>query len=262
MQIIKLIFMSTIFSLVMVGCGGSTSNNENKLLKPAVVEESKLSNWYIQLIAEDPDRALISTSSQLGVLDEANAVQNHTLKALDPFDGNYVDIVFVNPDGVDFGNYRSNFHVYEEGVEDRWRFVVRTNDINAKILLTWRGLFALTPYTDDQSRTRYDEYRSLCNPLIDRMKLVDVDTGTEIAAIVDGEKQTYVLNMNGQKERVFEWVVQNDIVSLSSEEHKLSTLNAKSIQRSTTSEETAVQKRVISFDLSKPPAFIEVNNEN
>ncbi len=237
---------------------------EETSIKPVSQEETKATNWYIRLVAEDLSRALKTNSAQLGTLEESDAVVKHTLISRGrTFSGPYLDIVFIDPDGVEAGEYKTNYHTYQEGVEDRWIFTVRTDDNNSEIRLTWRGLHLLTPYTDDKNREQYKEHRSLINPLIDHMKLIDVDTGTEIAVSVNGEIQTYVLNMNGQSEREFEWVVQNEVVNLPLQRSRFSTLRAKNIQQDAAIViEKIVQKRAESFDLSKPPVINGVNDGN
>ncbi len=235
----------------------TTENREERLSKPVIVE-TKPSNWYIRLIAEDPAKAMRSAGSQLGELEESSAVEKHTLKALTPFGASYIDVVFVDPDGVASGDYKVNFHRYEEGVEDRWRFTVRTDDAVADILLTWRGLYVLTPYVDEQNRQRYKEYRSVSNPLIKNMKLLDVSNGNEIAAIVDGKVQTYSFNMNGENERTFQWIVQIEEVTLPVQQSKMSTLQAKALQiDAKTRSVQAKVKKIEIFDLSKPPMIKE-----
>ena len=249
--------------------GGTTSADTNtsteetaektevRLSKPAIVE-IKPSNWYIRLVAEDPAKAMISAGSQLGQLEESSAVEKHTLKALSPFGGSYIDVVFVDPDGVASGDYKVNFHSYEEGVEDRWRFTVRTDDNTADILLTWRGLYVLTHYVDEQNRQRYKEYRSVTNPLIKYMKLIDSSNGEEIAAVVNGKAQTYNFNMDGQTERTFEWVVQTDEVSLPAQTSKLSILGAKVIEKDGAINKVKIMKKKAEmFDLNKPPMIRE-----
>lgn len=262
--------MTAVFILVGCGSGSSTDTTtvtddqatdetQDEFIKEAVVE-TKPSNWYIRLVAEDPARAMKAGDTQLGELEVSDAVEKHTLKALSPFGGSYLDIVFGDPAGVDAGDYKVNFHMYEEGSEDRWQFTVRTDDVNADILLTWRGLYVLTPYIDDQDRQRYKEYRSTTNPLIKNMKLVDVSTGDEIAASVDGKVQTYSFNMDGQSERTFEWVVQTDEVTISAQVSKLSTLQAKAIQKDATVDMTrSMNQKAELFDLTQPPMIKEDN---
>jgi len=230
----------------------SASNDEEIELKSGAIEK-KPSNWYIRLVAEDPSRTMKSDSAKLGTLEVNDAVEGHTLKALTPFGGSYLTIIFADPDGVEPGEYKTNFHSSAENVEDRWRFTVKTDDPNAQILLTWRGLYVLTPYVDAQDRTRYKEYRSLGNPLNKHMKLIDTSNGEEIAAIVDGEVQIYTFTMGGN-ERSFEWVVQEEEVVLSPQVSKLSTLKAKALQMdSKAAQKKIMEKQSESFDLSKPP---------
>lgn len=217
------------------------------------IAETKPSNWYIRLVAEDPARSMKSDSSKLGTLEVNDAVEGHTLKALAPFGGSYLTIIFADPDGVEPGEYKTNFHTYTENVEDRWRFTVKSDDPNAQIILTWRGLNILTPYVDAQNRTRYKEYRSLTNPLNKHMKLIDTSSGNEIAAIIEDEIQSYSFIMGGN-ERSFEWVVQEEEVALPLQVSKLSTLKAKALQMDAkAAQEIILQKQAGSFDLSSPP---------
>jgi len=222
--------------------------------KPTVVEK-KAKQWYIRLVAEDPVRNMKTSGTQLGELEADDAVEKHTLKALTPFGGLYLDIVFQDPDGVAPGEYKVNFHKHEENAEDRWRFTVKTDsgNVNADILLSWKGVYVLTPYTDAQNRLRYREFRSVTNPIIKQMKLVDTVTGEEIPAAVNGEVQTYTFNMNGATSRRFEWVVQENEVVISAKQSRVHTLkrDAKVLYK----EADGLKKE--SFDLSKPPMIKE-----
>lgn len=286
----KYILLSMIAAFTLLGCGGGTGsqgstvadtqtqneqansndeiqeeqvaenvedNEQDRLLKEAVVE-TKPSNWYIRLVAEDPARVMKTGAAQLGELEEDDAVEKHTLKALSPFGGSYLDIVFRDPSGIDTGVYTVNFHLYNEGSEENWQFTVRTDDVNADIVLTWRGLYVLTPYIDEQNRQRYKEYRSLSNPLIKNMKLLDVSNGNEIAAMIDGKIQTYSFNMNGQDERTFQWVVQTDEITLPVQKSKMSTLKAKSLRMDAKMNSAKIEvKKAEAFDITKPPMIKE-----
>jgi hypothetical protein len=258
----KNIVVSFALVFILLGCGSdsqkldSESQNLERVSSPMV--EEKPSNWYIRLVAEDPARALKSVGTQLGQLDEMDAVEKHTLEALTPFEGTYLDIVFEDPVGVSAGDYKVNFHTYEEGMEDRWQFTVRTDDANANVLLSWRGVYILTPYIDDQNRQRYNEYYSMTNPLNKYMKLVDSSNGIEMAAVVNGEVQTYSFNMNGQTERTFEWVVETDEVSIPAQASKLLSVTAKAVQKDATiDKEAIINKRTEKFDLNQPPIYSE-----
>ncbi len=196
-----------------------SNDEENNSLKRANIAEEKPKNWYIRLIAEDTVRKFKTTDAQLGQLDKDEAAQKHTLKALKPFGIGYLDIIFRDPANVEAGEYKANFHRFIEDSEDSWQFTVRTDDSHANISLTWRGLYVLTPYTDTQDRQRYKEYRSMINPLIQNMRLIDSSNGKEMPVMSGIISKTYFFNMNGQTERIFEWVVKRDD-DLTSDENK------------------------------------------
>jgi len=179
--------------------------------EPLVVEE-KPSNWYIRLVAEDSDRGLKTNIAQLGVVEENE--DKYTLISTGHFTGTYLDIVFVDPVGFAAGIYKTYYKPYQDNSAYRWQFTVRSDDTTADVTLSWHGLFALTPYIDGQNRTQYREYRSMTNPLVKQMKLVDVDLGIEIAVGEDGHVKPYMFNMDGKTERVFDWVVETDIVNI------------------------------------------------
>jgi len=261
----KNILIVAIAASLLVGCESnsennqivdSSSDNERDVLSKAPVVETKPSNWYIRIVAEDPARAMKTQSAQLGQITAADAVEKHTLKAMNPFGGTYLDIFFVDPEGVKKGKYKVNFHKHQDGADDKWSFTVKTdkNNVNADILLSWRGVYILKPYTDEQNRQRYSEYRSTTNPIIKHMKLVDSVTGEEIAAAVDGKVQTYTFNMNGSQTRTFEWVVQSSEVALSTQQSTMSTLQAKTLKMDAKVQSKQIQKaKAESFDLSRPP---------
>jgi len=208
------------------------------------------SNWYVRLLIKDSARGMESFNTQLGQLDSADAVSQHTLKALKPFGGNYLDIVFHNPDGVEEDDYKVNFHTYEANTTDSWEFTVRSSDSDAQLSLSIRGLYVLTPYEDDQGRTRYHEYRSISNPLLTHMKLVDEDTQEEIPALVDGKISTYTFGMDGKSEKTFKWVVEAEPVKADAKLLKVQKLYKKSVAPTTKQPDI---KKSIDFDITKPP---------
>lgn len=227
------------------------------LHKP-ITDEVAPADWYLRIVAEDPARMMKTADTQLGELNTADAVSQHTLKALSPFGGTYLDVVFRDPAGVNAGDYKVNFHQYKEGSDDSWKFTVRTNDAQAEILLSWRGLYVLTPYTDKQNRQRYREYRSISNPLLERMKLVDLTTGEEMPAIVKGKVQTYTFTMDGEKERQFEWIVSAEKLNLPSEEESGTTRRAKLLKRDAkTNRAGLLRQKALKFDLTRPPMIME-----
>lgn len=259
----KNILIFIVIMLGLMGCNSSskssiegTTNVAREVSAPVV--EVKPSDWYMRLIAEDPTRNMKTGSTQLGQLDVSDAVSKHTLKALSPFGGSYLEIVFVDPDGVSTGDYTSNFHIYKEDEPDTWTFTVRTDDADADIILTWLGLYVLTPYIDEEGRTRYTEQLSLSNPLLKQMKIVDASSGEEIPVIVKDKVQTYVFNMNGQNERTFRWILETEEIKVPDYQSKMTMLQAKVLKKdaSFVSEERA-QKKVEAFDLNKPPMIRE-----
>lgn len=245
--------------LGLSGCNSSgesvttdvTTKLEREISAPIV--EAKPTDWYIRLIAEDPLRSMKTGSAQLGELSVSDVAQ-HTLKALSPLGGSYLEVVFVDPDDVPLGDYASNFHTYKEDEEDVWRFTVRTDDTSADILLTWSGLYLLEPYIDNEGRTRYKEEISLDNPLLKQMKMIDSSNGQEIPAIIEDNVQTYVFNMNGQNERTFRWVLESEEVNVPEYQPAMAILQSKALKKdaSFVSEERA-KKKVEAFDLNKPP---------
>jgi len=203
------------------------------------------SNWYIKITAFDVSRGMKTSSTQLGELEEDDVVAKHTLKALKPFGGSYLDIVFRNPDGVEEGDYKVNFHRYNPDGYDSWDFVVRTNDKNADIKLSWIGLYVLQPYTDKQGRLRYREYRSTNSPIIKYMKLLDVDNDAVMPAVFNGKVQSCTINMNGLKERKFRWILSQEEVKMFKSSYKPLKPNKKVVK----------QKVDADFDLTKPPTI-------
>ena len=252
---------AVVVMVLIGGCGGTDhtpidDTTPPPLSKPPAQEESVPSNWYVRVSAEIPNKGMKTLSAQLGQLEEADTVKKHTLKALTPFGGNYLDVVFRDPPGVESGDYKVNFHQYEANSTDNWTFRVRTDDVNADVIVSWRGLYVLTPYQDDQNRQRYKEYRSVTNPLISHMKLIDVKSGEEIAAAVNGKVQSYAFNMDGEKERIFQWVVQRDPVTIP--EPKRQNMKAAAIRKDAKMmQRTIERRREERFDLSKPPMFKE-----
>ncbi len=256
----KNIWISILLVLGLAGCNSSTQseNETNSLTLKSVTVETKPLNWYIRLVAEDPARVMKTSSTQLGELNIEDDVSKHTLESLNLFDSSYLDVVFVDPSGVISGEYKTNFHNYQENAEDSWRFTIKTDDSNAKIVLAWRGLYVLDPYMDNEGRTRYHEYRSMSNPLLKQMKLIDTVNGKEIPAIVDGKTQVYTFTMDGVNERTFQWVLQTEEVNISRTLSNLMTSQAKAIQKDAAiNKNKIIEKRVELFDLSKPPMIRE-----
>jgi len=210
-------------------------------------------DWYIRIVAESSSHTMRSSSAQLGELDESDAASLHTLKAFPPYGSNYLDVVFRDPEGVVSGDYKSTFHTHADNTRQVWRFVVRSSDVNVTIRLGWRGIYILTPYRDTKERLRYREYRSLHNPLMYRMKLVDTVTGEVIAAVVDDIPQYYLFNMDGVNERIFEWVVEAERET-AKEKSKVNGIPKKEkIEHTLIERKIQPSQKKQTFDLLHPP---------
>jgi len=256
--------MSFSISLVLlVGCGttgtGTDSGNAQQPVRLNKVEtvETKANDWYIRIVAEDTSNNMKTAGAQLGQLEVADAVTKHSLKAIAPFTRPFLDVVFKNPTNLPVGEYKSNFHTTT--ASDSWEFTVKSSDNAANMILSWRGLYVLTPYIDNEGRERYQEYRSRTNPLIPFMKLIDVSTGTEIPADNNGTAQVYTFNMAGQTSRVFQWVLQSTPVTnlaVLKQVQMFKSLKVQALRKDAKAKPDALkQKRLNTLDMMNPPKF-------
>jgi len=194
------------------GSGTDDGSNE-KLYQAETVPE----NWYIRLVAEDKARDLKTQSSQLGELNSDDTADK-AVNYVGTSSASYLDIVFEDPANQEAGTYKSVFYTYDKEEEKEWTFSVITDDPNAEITLSWHGLFVLNPKEEDSNK--FSEYRSVSNPLIRQMKLVDVQTSEELQAVRDGQMMKYTFEMNGEEVRKFKWVVATSEVSIAVPEIK------------------------------------------
>jgi len=219
--------------------------------------EEKATNWYVRIIAEDTTNNMKTAAAQLGQLEVSDAAIKHSLKAISPFRPTFLDVVFENPTGLPTGEYKSNFHT--TATSDNWEFTIKSHDNNADIVLSWRGLYVLTSYVDEDGRDRYKEYRSLSNPLIAFMKLVDMGTGVEIPADDNGTAQVYTFNMSGNTSKTFKWVLENTpipILAVPQQTKLLQTLKVQALRKDAkATPERLEKKRLESFDMMTPPTF-------
>ena len=238
-------------SSVQSSVSSSSSSVSAPLRSKAAAPEVEPSNWYVRLVAEAPARSMKTQSAEVGALEVSDAVENQSLKSLQPFGGSYLDIVFVNPEGLPENEYKSNFHVHSENAADSWRFTVKSDDVQSDLIVTWRGLFVLKPYVDAQGRTRYHEYRSLTNPLLKKMQVIDERSGEVLPVSVNGQAPAFIVNMDGQNTRTFRWelLTQNSNATARSAAPLRVQKNARAFIRS------ASKPKPLEFDLSKPPMF-------
>jgi len=231
--------------------------------------ETIAKEWYVRIVVEDTTNDMKTASAQLGQLETTDVVTKHTLKAIAPFRPTFLDVVFVNPVGVDTGSFKTNFHASGTD-EDTWEFTIKSHDSNATMILGWRGLYVLTPYIDSENRERYYEYRSMTNLLLPYMTLLDVATNTEIDILANNTVNEYVFNMDGATERIFRWKVNDTspvvlpqfrtfskVVSpVQTQEDTLKSLQIKALRKDAKAKPDALErKRLESFDMMTPPTF-------
>ena len=218
-----------------------------------VTNETEPSNWYVRLIAESPALNLSTSGAQLGMLERGDALSSNSLKAMSPFSGTYLDVVFVNPAGLARGSYKTLFYTHDTQRKHSWRFTIKTTDVNSDIIVTWRGLYILKPYTDKYGRIRYDQFLSKTNPLLKKMQVVDEATGETLPVVEGTQMPAFVVNMNGSTTRTFRWelLTQNSNATTP-------TAAPVRVQKAARSflKRSAVYRKPV-FDLSKPPLFIE-----
>jgi len=250
MQIKSISIMLAALLLAGCGSGGGSTSSQEAVAKTgkAVQAEDAATDWYVRLVAEDPARGLKTQSTQLGALDNPAAVETYSLPAMAPLASSYVDIVFENPEGLSTNEYKSSFHVSQDGVSDGWRFTVKTDDSQSEVVLTWHGLYVLEPYVDSAGRTQYKEHRSVTNPLLKKMQIVDETTGETYPAVSGNATPSFRVRMNGSLTRTFRWELlttdSNATVSTPVSVATVALRNAALVSKST-------------FDLQHPPVFDE-----
>lgn len=197
---------------------------EEEVVEKKDISENKAvsKEWYIRLVIEDLSNNLKTASTQLGQVDSSRAIEDFNLKALKPFGSSYVDVVFKNPLGMKAGEYKSDFHLVDNTV-DSWSFTVKSHDINAMMVLGYKGLFVLSPYMDSEDRERYTEVRMPTHTLLAQMVLVDIAENKEIAVMSNSKMNAYLFSMNGQKEKHFRWELRSLSVEVKTLRARLNT---------------------------------------
>jgi len=270
------IYILILSLLLLVGCESTTTTNTTDTVVPLnklSVAEVAAKEWYVRIVVEDTTNNMKTASAQLGQLEATDAATKHSLKALAPFTSTFLDVVFKNPIGIATGEYKSNFHT--TNASDSWEFSVKSYDANATMILTWRGLYVLTPYIDSENRMRYREYISRANPLIPYMKLIDITSGIEVPADNNGTAQVYTFKMidgtdiigtdsNGNptvigKSKAFRWVLQNTPVqslAVPKRAKFLKALEVKALRKDAKAKPDALKKkRLNSLNMTQPPRF-------
>ena len=260
----------------------SSATDGTKETIPSVVEETEeptslpevikrkdtinitiVKEWYIRLVVEDTSNTMKTASTQLGQLDRIDTIQSYALKAIAPFVRRYLDVVFKNPTDFEAGEYKSIFHSVDSEA-DSWDFTVKSHDGTANMILGFRGLYALTPYTDTQDRLRYHENYIFMHPLLKRMTLLDIDENREVNIVSDNKMNEYLFSMNGVKERHFRWKLYTDVPILTSKKiskmTKMKALELKVLRLDASAKPDSLKaKRLEAIDMHYPPKFEVLN---
>ena len=225
--------------------------------------EEKPKEWYVRIVVEDTSNHMKVSDAQLGELD-TDEVSTYALKALAPFGTTFLDVVFKNPEGLATGEYKSDFHPCSTDAQS-WEFTVKSSESNATMILSWRGLYVLTPYVDSEGREQYHEYRSLRNPLLSYMTLVDMETNQEVKVVENNKAQTYLFEMNGSTQRRFQWRLKDPTVPLASPllattstpyKKTLKALQIKVLRKDAKATPTRdTKRRLEQLDMLTPPEF-------
>jgi len=245
-----LIFVSL---LLFLGCsesdGFSTSkiNEATEVKQKAFLLEQPAESWYVRLEAEATERKLITYSAQLGVVDEADASQKYSLSHYPPMVP-YIDIRFEDPSNIVAGNYKSYFQEYTPNIEKSWIFTVRSDDPNANVVLSWRGLYVLKAEENELGEREYKEYLSLSNPILKYMQLTDEVTGKRIPIIRNKEIQSISFNMDGSTERRFRWELLNEEVN-TTDPITSKRASARIVKQ------IVIHNEVAEFDMDRPPVI-------
>ncbi len=199
----------TAASLLLLGCGGGSGGTE-------AVNKQAVSQWSVQIVAEDPENNLLFDNDRLGQLEIANnEVDAYDLKSVSrPFTKNsegellpYLSVNFLQ----EGKSYATDFHNIEMKY-DEWVFTVNSNP-ERTVTLRWNA-YAVTSDADASGRVHFDQTPQMDERLIERMRLVDAESNvTLVSAYADGKLQSYTFNMNGQTTRTFRWELDTEKVS-------------------------------------------------
>ena len=253
------LFIASIF----VGCEKNDDKNSSSVDTEVigVVEKDKdviqpteddVTNWYIRLVATDLGRSIETRSTILGELEDDTNIDDQQMRRLAPFGTAFIDIAFVNPTDLAEGEYKAYFQTHQEGVSKVWHFSVFSDDINADVVLKWRGFYILTPYLDEDGVTRYRESINRSNPLIKKMQLVDELTGQKVPVINEGQIKAINFNMRNRNKRDFRWELLTTEAVETVANRRASSSLIRSAKRSTVYQEPVQAK---SFGFNRPPRF-------
>ena len=187
--------LSFVSLLLFTGCNGTNEDNS----------ADQINEWSIKINAVDSAGKLGDTNTRIGqVYPSTDGVDRYDLKSSGkPFGGDFMKVVYLI-DGIQ-GDYSTNYHSVKKEQYDSWIFVVKTNDPDRTITLSWPGIFKVTSAEDDYKRVRLNHEFKSYDPIMEKMQLRDMKTGEVISAVMDGTLQSYTFNMDGDTERMFKW---------------------------------------------------------
>ena len=221
----------TAASLLLSGCGGGSPKDT-----PKAVGE-----WQNNLSVEIASAQLKNDSATFGQKNAAQkGIDRTDLKAMAaPNWGQDRLEVLFELDAKEFNTVFQN--VSEEEVQES-ELIIRTNKEGREVTISFNGIAQLSSEVDNTGRTIYTpENADSSNRLMERMKLVDSVTKTEVPFVKEGKLQAYTFTMdNNEKERKFTIVLNTEKVVV---KENAATQN-KSANRSTFSVEKEVKAEI------------------
>lgn len=194
-KIIINIVLSIVPIFLIVGCGSTNENDAN----------SQVIEWAVKLNAIDSEGNLGDTKTRFGqVYPATDDIDRYDLvSGSRPFSGDFMEVVY-RISGNESG-FSTDYHSVKKDNNDSWTFVVKTNNPDRTVTLSWPGIFKVDSAADEYNRVRlYNEFLNY-DPIMENMQLIDMRTGEIVSAVADGKVQSYTFNMDGETERTFKW---------------------------------------------------------
>jgi len=244
----------------------TVNDNKSNVSKPAVVLISILkepikrdvkivdrivNNWYMQFTVTNIDNGQKYSGFRLGEISTAENSEAQRKYSLRAFNGNgfpFVKMISIDSEGVLTGEYTTLYKPSIDNNNKYWKFKVVSSDVQAEMVLHWNGIYLLKSYVDKTGRERFNSIENISHSLVKQMKLIDLETGDEVAAINNSILQEYQFSMNGKNEHWFQWVLSNEDVQT------VKKLNSHKVFYK------ASKKNNKYFDLKEPPIG-KVQNE-
>jgi len=175
------------------------------------IQTNKTGGWYgrtvVSATAEDGTVYSHSTAGVFGELVESN--QNIDSHDIPSFGTSILRVVFPQDDGVNNGDYFSNYQSFSRSNSDKrsWTFQIKnqhTVDLkDAAISITLPEVHKVK-YKKVKGQIIYDKNEIADTTTADQLTLIDVDNAKEYTV---AELQTANLNMDGLHTRTFRWVL-------------------------------------------------------